>query len=86
MAEAHQPGIAQQQIEGAGEEREAQRRHQEDRIGEERRDQPERQQHEADVALIDDGAGHLLCPNRPAGLTSRTIAMTTKITVLEAGG
>ena len=28
----------------------------------------------------------LVCPNRPAGLTSSTIAMTTKITVLEAGG
>ena len=42
VAEAHQAGIAQQQVEGAGEQREAQRRHQEHRIGDPRRQQRQR--------------------------------------------
>lgn len=82
VAEAHQPDIAQQEIEGAGEQREAQRRHQEYRIGEPGRGQRHDGQDGDEEAL----RVHLVCPNRPAGLISRTSAMTTKITVLEAGG
>ena len=85
MAEAHQAGIAQQQIEGAGEQRKAERRHQEYRIGKPGRGQGQDGDEGGHDQPLTRGH-HLVCPNRPAGLTSRTIAMTTKITVLEAGG
>jgi hypothetical protein len=60
----------------------AQRLHQEHRIEHPRRGQRrDRDQHGDEDAVV-----HLVCPNRPAGLISSTSAMTTKITVLEAGG
>jgi hypothetical protein len=82
VAEAHQAGVAQQQVEGAGEQRKAERRHQEHRVGDPRRGERRRgHQDRSEQAAV-----HLLCPNRPAGLIRSTIAMTTKITVFDAGG
>src|SRR5262249_18478528 len=99
MAERQQADIPDQQIEGTGEQRKAHRLHQEQRIGEEWRDRQGRHHdHKGDgLALhaprgrlfgqwIDDAFHHPLRPNKPAGRTSRTIAMMTKITVLEASG
>src|SRR5215813_6226486 len=77
-------GITQQKVEGAGEQRKAERRHQEHRIGDPGRDQRKAEQDDEGDPLV--GRAHLVCPNSPAGFTSRTSAMTTKITVLEAGG
>ncbi len=45
MTEGQQPGEAQQQVEGAGEQREAQQLHQEGRVDHERRDQADQRQH-----------------------------------------
>jgi hypothetical protein len=44
MAEGEKPGIAQQQVEGAGEQGKAQKLHHEDRIDKERRDQHQAKQ------------------------------------------
>ena len=69
MAEAHQADIADQQVEGAGEQREAQRLHQEHRIDEERRDQQRRdQQQDRSTALsggdVDAGPGRRMVRRR----------------------
>src|SRR5215470_10483823 len=99
MAERHQPAVADQQVEGASEQREAQRLHQEDRIGDERRDGEDRHQGDEGDHLrvgarggcdprhrISDPLHHALRPNRPAGRINSTIAMMTKITVADASG
>src|SRR5262249_13600079 len=83
---------------GAGEQREAQSLHQEQRVGEERRDH-EHRQHDRErdglAPLAQGGArrgqggdalGHALRPNRPAGRINSTIAITMKMTVFEASG
>src|SRR5438045_7131497 len=97
MAERHQADIADQEIEGAGKQREAQCLHDEDWIERERRDREENDQSSAG----DRDAPFRLAPNRrrrckrchqalrpnsPAGRTSSTIIMITKITVFEASG
>src|SRR6185503_6304995 len=88
-----------QEVEGEREQRKAHALHQEQWIGEERRrDQHGEQHHEGDgLALRAEHRGllrerighvlhHVLRPNSPAGRTSSTIAITTKITVFEASG
>src|SRR6185503_10914932 len=75
MAEREQAAESDQQVEGAGEEREAHRLHHEHRIEEERHDG------DTDVLML-----HLWAPNSPAGLISRTMAMMMKMTVLDASG
>jgi hypothetical protein len=47
MAEGQQPGIANQEVEGAGEQAEAQELHQEHRVGEHGRGQRDGQGHHA---------------------------------------
>ncbi len=102
MAERQQPDKADQQVEGAGEEREAQRLHQEHGIEDEGRDERKAEEnHGEQMGRAQPGfllrrrqgrdrshsrAPQLARPNKPAGLTSSTIAMMTKITVLEASG
>jgi hypothetical protein len=98
MPERQQADEADEQVEGRGEQREAQHLHQEHGVEQERarRDQ---HQHRREGDLLrgghadagGDGGRHLGCghhalPNRPAGLSSSTIAMMTKITVFEASG
>src|SRR5262249_38122726 len=91
--------VADQQVESAGEQGKAQPLHQEHRIGDRRREREQRDHHEERDRLaarafgalggferIDDAFHHVARPNRPAGRTSSTIAMMTKITVLEASG
>src|SRR5262249_44979953 len=99
MPERSQADIANQQIEGAGEQSKAQRLHQKDRMDHERQDH-EQHDHgqeggaEAPAALAALGKQrrlqrafhHALRPNNPAGLIKSTIAMMTKITVFEASG
>ena len=103
MPEGKQAAVAQQQVEGAGEEREAEHLHQEDRVEEERRDQQEHQEPGEDRHVVprhaerrrlgghgDVGYGlvghHAALPNSPAGFTSRTSAMMTKITTADPSG
>ena len=92
VAEGQQAAEADQQVEGAGEQREAQRLHQEHRVDDERRDREDaiaRADHAAmracSVTLRRRSSSAFL-PNRPAGLISSTIAMMTKITVFDASG
>ena len=84
MAEGQQAGEAHQQVEGAGEEGVAQHLHDEDGIDTQRRQQRDAAK-EGDVAeqLL---VHHFSFPNKPAGRTNRTMAMTTKTTVLDASG
>ena len=100
MAERQQADVADQQVEGAGEQGEAQGLHDEERIGDERRHgERRRQDDERDgelPRLARGGAAwarrsgsrssQATLPNRPAGLISSTTAMMTKTTVLEASG
>src|ERR1051325_10767349 len=97
MAERHQADIADQEIEGAGKQRKAQRLHDEDRIKRERRgDQENDQRRAGDDDAPFRFAPHRRCcckgchqavrPNSPAGQTSRTITMIIKITVFDASG
>ncbi len=102
MAEREQPGVAEQQVEGAGEDRVAERGHHEHRIeaDERRRDQQRQPGDGADMGQardVGDGAGgrkrqglgvahQASLPNRPAGRTISTIAMMTKTTMLDASG
>ncbi|EGF47221.1 hypothetical protein AAULR_25856, partial [Lacticaseibacillus rhamnosus MTCC 5462] len=91
MAEREDAGVAEQQVEGAGEEGEAQHLHQEDRVEVERRHgqggHADQDQHgfqaqqrtfggRGDAQLAVHQAS---LPIRPAGRTSSTIAMITKI-------
>ena len=87
MAERNEPDIADQKIEGAGEQRKAQRLHEKDRIKHERRrDEKQRPSPRAATpalqavsrrTCIDRGIGrarhHALRPNMPAGRISSTI-------------
>src|SRR5262249_54390416 len=93
VAEGEQAGVPEQEIERAGEEREAERLHQEDRIDDPRRDRDQRDEDDRRDALrlrprLDplDRRAHAVFPKSPAGRTRRTIAITTKITVFEASG
>ena len=94
VTERQEADIAEQQVEGAGEQRHAQRLHDEDRIEKMRRrdcqrDQPARPQPDsrrAALAMLGSGEGHAARPNRPAGLISSTSAMITKMTVADASG
>ena len=94
VAEREQAHVSDQEIEGAGEEREAERLHREDGVDEPGRGR-DHQDQDGDGNSLRDGprldplqcdVGHVCFPNRPAGRTSRTMAMTTKMTVLEASG
>ena len=90
VPERQQADIADQQVEGAGEQREAQHLHQEHGIDDERRHQPERHQggehlQSAVVAAVP-WRLYFGVPNRPCGRSISTIAMMMKITVLEASG
>ena len=99
MAERQQAAETQQQIERAGEEREAQRLHHEHRIdaGEGRERQHAAMTAVADQHQVAGGARRVArdasspsvtapCPNSPAGRNISTITMTTKITVFDASG
>ena len=101
VAERQQPDIADQQIERAGEQRDAQHLHDEERIGDERRDDDDAATSSANgnrrVARIRVATRALgtatarrssqaTLPNSPEGRMIRTIAMMTKTTVLEASG
>ena len=86
MTEGEQADIAEQQIEGAGEQRETISPHHELRIEERGR----RDRREKEDCIKRDGCGipvhQPALPKRPAGLIRSTMAMITKITVLEASG
>src|SRR5215831_13856080 len=99
MAKRQQADIPDQKIEGAGKQGKAHRLHQEQRIGDEGCDHQRRNHdNESDgLALraqrrrllgewISDAFHHPLRPNKPAGRTSSTMAMMTKMTVFEASG
>ena len=100
MSEGQQVHIADEQVEGAGEEREAKRLHDEEGIGDKGGDGDERDHHEkgdeirATIALARVGLegggfealGHDARPNRPEGRHSSTMAMMTKTTVFDASG
>src|SRR5215470_12791599 len=99
VAEREQADVADQEVEGAGEQRKAQRLHQEHRIGDRGRDHEHGEHHEEGDRLarhrtlargflqrVDDAFHHAALPNRPAGRISSTIAMMTKITVFDASG
>ncbi len=99
MPEGKDAGIAQQQVEGAGEQRETEHLHDEDRIevegrqyqrGDAEQDQYGFQAYQWAPGRGDGAAGlavhQVSLPIRPAGRTSSTIAMTTKITMFEASG
>src|SRR5688572_16372554 len=101
MTEGQKPRIADQQIECAGKDREAEHVHQENRIDEEWREQkgddhstevPGGKAGGAPVGACGNrsdrwrGGRHAVLPNSPAGLIMSTMAMMTKITVLEASG
>jgi hypothetical protein len=81
MAEREQPDVADKQVEGAGEEREAQRFHQEDGVELQGRDDGERQQADGEsrgpVAQGQRRHGQTVLPKKPAGFTRSTTAMTT---------
>jgi ABC-type Zn2+ transport system substrate-binding protein/surface adhesin len=82
VAEGQEPAEADQQVERAGEEREAHHLHQEHGVQHQRREREERDhQHEGDFLVF-----HFWVPNRPAGLISSTITMMMKITVFDASG
>src|SRR5439155_23764675 len=85
VAEREQPDVTDQEVECARKESEAQRLHQEDRIDEVRRHREEGDHHHERDHLMANGA-HWLRPKRPVGRTSRTSAMITKMTVLDASG
>ena len=61
MPEGQQPHEAEQQIEGAGEQRKAQNLHQKDGIGDPGRQQPEQEQHEIQHAQRGDSARRAAC-------------------------
>ena len=102
VTEGQEPDVADQEVEGAREEREAERLHEEHRVHEERRRHQRRHHHaEGDDLMRGHGChrpdadgrgggvgsrGHVARPKRPAGRTSSTSTMMTKITVLDASG
>src|ERR1700686_4733660 len=98
VPERQESAEADEEIERAREEREAQQLHRELRIHEERRDGEGRDHHRQRAAVIarfpggiaDGGMalelGHQRCPKSPCGRIMRTTAITTKITVLDASG
>jgi len=98
MTERQQPAEAEQQIEGAREKREAQRLHDEHRIdaGERRHGERDRHHDGGDQhrvarcgparGALRNGGHYRSFPNSPAGRTSSTTTMITKITVLDASG
>ena len=83
MTERQQPGEADQQIEGAGEQREAQQLHQEYRVAEERRRQRDGQCNGVQDFLVH---AYFSFPNRPAGRSSSTMTITTNTTTSEPSG
>ena len=102
VAERQQSAVADQQIERAGEQRKAQRLHDEVRIDAGPRQRDEHQRHhrerdqliacgdcagDADVGVFGD-AGHrqAALPVNPVGLTSSTSTMNTNTTVFDASG
>ncbi len=98
MAEGEQPGEAEQQVERAREQPEAQDLHQKGGIHRERRHQPDQEQRaeqdrhgagEHRIGVVhqsDSFARAQALPNRPAGRTSSTITMITNTTTAEASG
>ena len=84
MSEGQQAGEAHQQVEGAGEQGVAQHLHDEDGIDAQRRQQrdADEKRNVAEQLLVH----HFSFPNKPAGRTNKTMAMTTKTTVLDASG
>src|SRR5215831_19888911 len=84
MAEREEAREADEQVERAGKEGEAEDPHEEDRVDQHRRrERGEEEQAVGDVCAVD---GHRSRPNSPAGRTRRTIAMSTNTTVAEAWG
>ncbi len=100
VAEREQADIADQQIERAGEQRDAQHLHDEEGIGDERRDDDEGKQQQRTrsprrgaswrgagvTAAADRRSCQATLPKSPEGRMISTIAMMTKTTVLEASG
>src|SRR5699024_863372 len=89
MAKGGKPGVAQQEIEGTGEDRIAQQLDPEDGIDayQRRCNQARQQQAIQNVfRTIRHGQPHTSLPNKPAGRTSRTSAMMKNTTVDEACG
>src|SRR5690606_26277194 len=82
-SEGQQPGVAQQQVEGAGEQRIAHDLHDEDRVAAQRR---QRGQQDQGGQIGDQLSIHDSFPNSPAGRVSSTITMMMNTTVLEASG
>src|SRR5690606_36533952 len=83
MPEGQQASVAQQQVEGAGEERIAHHLHDKDGIGAQGRQQGEKNREEKIAYEL---TTHFSFPKRPAGRSSRTMTMMMKTTVLEASG
>src|SRR6266496_1600345 len=93
VAEGEEPGVAEQQVERAGEERHAEHVHDEHRVHEVRQDQPghrhpgEGEAHApgrpADARARAEGDAHRYLPKSPAGRSSSTMAMTKKTTTDE---
>jgi len=102
VAEGHEAPVADQQVERAGEKREAHHLHQEDRIGDEGATRKNASITRKRGALVREavrartaGSGGTAprledliaaCRKSPAGLIMSTIAMMMKITVFEASG
>ena len=95
MPEGQQAGKTEEQVEGAGEQGEAEKLHQKGRVDREGGDQTDDEQARVQDFSLDQGGGLLGCahgesfqalPNRPAGRTSRTMTMMTKTTTAEASG
>ena len=99
MTERQQPAESQQQVERAGEQREAKRLHQKHRVDSDEGGNGEKQDHccaaEREAVARETGRGsgggsrrrhYRSRPKRPAGRRISTITMTTKITVFDASG
>ena len=85
MAEREHACVAQEQVEGAGEERIAEELHQEHRVDpEQRRDQKQRGQTRMHGDRRPHGAHSR--PKRPAGRHTSTTAMMTNTTMFDASG
>jgi len=82
MAERQQTGVADQQVEGAGKQREAQQFHEEHRVLEEGRRQRQREHQRVTEPVVGQKL-HFSLPNKPAGRNTSTTAITTNTTVAE---
>src|SRR3546814_16070111 len=83
VPEREQARVAQQQVEGAGEQGVAHDLHDEDGVGARRRQQGD---DDNGQQIGEELTFHFSFPNRPAGRISKTLTMIMKTTVLEASG